>query len=131
MSSEFFKIIVYKSCELWNTNNYSVVNIAKLLKLSKPTITKYLKDGSDIGICNYSPSYEILKKNTNSMISIICLNNKQIFKSVTEASKLFNITKGMICACCKGNQKYTTNKKTGEQLTWMYYEEYLKRKECA
>lgn len=125
------KSFVYKSCELWNANNYSVVDIAKMLKVSTPTVRKYLKNGAVLGICNYNPNEEIEKKNTNLMISIVCLNNSQIYNSVTEASKLFNITKGMICACCKGKQKYTTNKKTGEQLTWMYYDEYLKRKECV
>jgi len=50
-----------KAIDLWNLGN-NVTNISKILKLSSPTISKYLRYGAEIGICNYDGE-QIKKEN--------------------------------------------------------------------
>lgn len=46
-------------CELKNTNeNLTVLDMIKLVKLSGTTITRYLKNGTKLGWCNYNPKEE-------------------------------------------------------------------------
>jgi hypothetical protein len=61
---------------------------------------------------------------------IICINTKEIFNTIKEASKRYNIGCPHISSCCNKKRK-TTGKHlvTGEQLKWMYYEDYIKQQE--
>ena len=58
---------------------------------------------------------------------IICLNTKQIFNCIKDASLIYGAYSG-ISKCCKGKAK-TAGKINGEPLKWMYYEDYLKLNE--
>src|SRR5206468_9685999 len=46
------KSLVKDACDLWNEGN-NAVNIGNKMKLSHSTIVNYLKQGSQIGWCNY------------------------------------------------------------------------------
>lgn len=46
--------MVKQACDMWN-NGVSIKNIAIQLKVSTLTINRYLKQGTDCGICNYCP----------------------------------------------------------------------------
>ena len=59
---------------------------------------------------------------------VICLNNKEIFETLTEAYRKYNIFQSDIVQCCSHIRKYS-GELNGEHLVWMYYDEYLKSSE--
>ena len=62
----------------------------------------------------------------NKRIKIICLNNKEVFNSIEDAAKKYNINSSDICTCCKGKLYHAgRDKNTGELLSWQYYKDYL------
>ena len=59
--------------------------------------------------------------------TIICLNNKEIFKSATDALSICGLKNvSGITDCCKGRIKYAgfVNE---ERARWMYYKEYVEK----
>lgn len=59
---------------------------------------------------------------------VICLNTKEIFKNISEASRWCSLKgSGNISNCCKGIREYAGKHPiTGESLDWMFYDDYLK-----
>lgn len=71
-------------------------------------------------------------KNSNVYTrKVVCLNNKQIFKSLKEATKWANLKNGSgIIGYINGKQKSAgKHPLTGEPLKWMYCDEYIKKQE--
>ena len=61
---------------------------------------------------------------------IICLNDKNIFGTVKEASIHYNAPRGAISGCLTGKRKSAgKHPVSGEKLHWMYYEDWLKLQE--
>lgn len=56
--------ITKKACELYMSRMYSVMEISNILHVSKLTIQKYLRSGSEYGWCDYSSKNKIYNKNT-------------------------------------------------------------------
>lgn len=48
---------IYEACELWNNGNHVVKDIASVMKMSRTTITKYLRRGFELGILQDPPKY--------------------------------------------------------------------------
>lgn len=70
---------------------------------------------------------EIINATPMQYSSIICLNNKEIFKSATDALSICNIKSvSSITDCCKGKQK-STGFVGNEPAIWMYYKEYIEK----
>ena len=69
---------------------------------------------------------EILNENCgrDNKAKVICLNTKEVFDSITEASKKSGIVRTTISSCCRGVTK-TAGEINGDRLCWMYYNEYL------
>jgi len=69
------------------------------------------------------------KSCTSSIINfykIICLTTGEIFNSLIEAEKTFNIFKGGVLKCCKNKiHSAGVHPDTKEKLVWMYYNEYI------
>ena len=59
---------------------------------------------------------------------IICVNTKEEFFSLVEASKKYNISSNGICECCR-NKSHTSGELNGVPLIWMYLEDYKKLSE--
>jgi group I intron endonuclease len=56
---------------------------------------------------------------------IICCNNKEIFNTIIEASKKYNISPSSILLCCQRKYKYAgEDLLTGEKLIWQYLTDY-------
>jgi len=123
--------ITKKICEMWNNDVKNISKIAEILKINKVTVRRYLNQGSCLGWTNYNGQEE---KNKNykiiheiNSVKVICLNTKEIFNSLTSASKKYNINNSSISACCLGHRKSAgKNKETKERFKWMYYKDYLK-----
>lgn len=77
--------------------------------------------------CNYGKHKEKLSlkmtgKNNHKAKSIICITTDEIFDTVAEAAKCYNLYRGQnICKCCKGKAKSAgKHPVTGEKLVWRY-----------
>lgn len=105
---------------LWNEGK-SVKEIVKILKVSNSTVTKYLTRFHKLGMNSYD-----YKKERNKFESrkIVCLNTKETFKSITEASILYKIDAGSISECCMKYRK-SAGAFNHKKLVWAYYEDYI------
>lgn len=56
--------------------------------------------------------------------SVICLTTKEVFDSLTEASKKYGLETTNISKVCKGKQNSTGKLPDGRKLRWAYYEDY-------
>lgn len=68
-------------------------------KVSKNTVKRYLRKGYMLGLC---PKY---KKSFGK--PIVCLNDKKVFVSASEAAKYYSLDESSISKCCKGKYKNT------------------------
>lgn len=120
--------LIKKACELWNNGNQSTVKIGKILKLNSSTIIVYLKKGAEIGWCDYDVA-KVKINNINKFnklptgcSSVICLTTNEIFNSIEDARKKYNVFNSAISNCCLGKYKSSGNHPvTGEKLVWAYY----------
>lgn len=117
--------LVKTACNLWNEMK-NTQYIADKLQRIKQTIIKYLKQGAEIGWCNYDSEKE--KKNNLYLIQqkgckqVICLTTGEIFDSQKDAANKYNIGVGKISECCRENRKSTgKHPETGERLVWNFY----------
>ena len=111
--------LVKKSCDLWNSGSRSTIIIASELKVHAATITTYLKQGAELGWCDYNTK-EIMQT------KVVCLTTNEIFDSIIEGASNYNIRNSDISSCCLGIQKSAgKHPETGEKMVWMYYEEYI------
>lgn len=111
--------LMTQACNLWNGGMKNVKKIANELCINRKTVTSYLKQCSELSLCDYDPYKQITTK-------VICLNTNKAFPSIKEAAEYFNIECSGISFCCSGKTKYSGKHfKTGEKLYWMYYEDYL------
>lgn len=118
--------LVKEVSELWHSGIHSSVEIAKITKRSSTSILKYLRQGSELKLCDYS-SEMLLKANGRKRVglngrSVICLNNKNVYPSVTEAEKQLNAYG--VDKCCNGKSRYAGMNDFGEYLQWQYYDDY-------
>lgn len=110
-----------KTWDLWNEEK-SVKEISKLLNLADTTIRKYLTVGKETKNCTYNGQ---LEKNKIKR-SVICITTNQIFESISSAAAKYELTLKALHRCCNSKYKKLGTTKSGELLTWMYYDEYLK-----
>ena len=56
---------IKESCDVWNNRKYneSVSTIAKQIGMDRNVLRKYLKKGSELGLCDYDPLEERIKTN--------------------------------------------------------------------
>lgn len=119
-------------CDYWNKLEApSVTQVFTDLKMPRITVQRWLKQGSLIGMCDYNAYEESVKNSrkseTKSRRKVICMNTNIVYDSIKEASKSNNISDSCIIGACSKKIKYAgKNKITGEKLSWMYYDEYLK-----
>lgn len=57
--------------------------------------------------------------------AVICINDRVIYKSLSEASELTNASIYHISSCCHKNRKSAGTDSDGNYLYWMFYGEYL------
>lgn len=58
--------------------------------------------------------------------AVICINNRVVYKSLSEASNLTNANISHISSCCHGDRKFAGTDCNGNYLYWMFYDEYLR-----
>jgi len=121
--------LVKKACDLWNKGINNIVKIGEYLKLGKTSARRLLKQGVELGWCDYDP-VEARKNKDHINIKVICLTTGEIFENMVMASKKYNINATSLSECCHIENKLAgRNQKTGEKLVFMYYEEYITKTE--
>jgi hypothetical protein len=115
--------LVKTACDLWNNGIKSTEELGKQIKVNRNTVVRYLKQGADIGLCQYD-SKIALKQNgclsgqkSKKTVIQLGLNGEFIkeWKSFREAIYIYNTGISMVC---KGKRKSACGFK------WMYKEDY-------
>jgi len=119
-------------CDLWKSGIKNIKEIKYKMDISVQTIRKYLKQGAELGWCDYDPKIEsknnLFLMTEKTCKSVICITTGEIFKSIAEASKIYNIPKTRIGYCCRHKTNHA-KLQDGTEMVWMFYEEYLKSNE--
>lgn len=112
--------LVRKSAELYN-EGLSVLEISNILQYSDSTIRNFLKKATKLDLCKYIPSNGFL----TDKHQIILLNNKEIFESISDASRKYHVPTANISKVCLHERNYAgIDPTTGYPYVWRYIEEY-------
>lgn len=112
-------------CDIWNEGVRNTSEIVKITKFCKSTVVKYLKNGSEIGMCDYT--IEESMQNINRKASehlykaVICVNTGEIFNSIKEACDTYGVHGSNLIKCCKRERNYCGKLEDGTELKWDYY----------
>jgi hypothetical protein len=113
---------IQEACDLWSGGIHSTKLIANKMKLGRHTITRYLKQGTQLGLCNYNTE-EAKQKNYKSLGNpVICINTGIVYKSALEVKRQLKID---IYACCHDKATFAGKDTNGNRLHWMFYKDYL------
>lgn len=110
------KSIIFDICSMWN-NDMKIIEISSLLKIHTCTISRYLKFGKELGLCNYNP----IESRKSNCKTVVCITTGEIFATMKEADIKYYAPK--ISGCCNGRTNYSGRLSTGERLTWRYFTE--------
>jgi hypothetical protein len=113
------KSYVIESWKLWNTG-HSLSDISYALKLTQTTVRKYLKSGFAINKCTYN----IQEEKERRKRKVICITTGKIYESISKAAEENGLTLKALHRCCNSKFKRLGNAETGENLIWMYLDEF-------
>jgi hypothetical protein len=122
------KSLVKEVSTLWTNGMDNVLEISDILKLSRNTVVKYLKQGSLVNWCNYDSkearkrnAFIVGKRNKKEIVQLT-KNGEYIttWNGIVVASNELKINRVNISKVCEGK-----NKSSGG-FRWMYKEDYEK-----
>lgn len=115
--------LVKVACNLWSNENKDALEISKIMKLSKTTILRYLRQGMELGWCDYD-GYKLHYDKIKIKIVQLDLNNEFLkeWSSIKETSQKLNIKENQIISCCKKKQGFNT----AGGFKWMYKKDWDK-----
>lgn len=122
-----------EACNIYNETHKTTTQIANKLGLSPSTVCSYLKKCSKANLCDYDAYRECYGHVSNAIdatkVKVICLSTKEVFDSISLASKTYGVLTSHISQCCSGKRKTAGKLKDGTKLIWLYYEDYLTKTE--
>ena len=111
---ESTKSLLLKACKLWNSGIRSTISIGIELSLHYATISKWLKIGTKIGMCDYDTKKTIkegykqgIKKTSKK---VICINYKTIYSSLSKCKEELKLLG--VRTCKESISKVCNNEKT-------------------
>lgn len=120
---------------LWN-RGHSVSTIGKELSLSVSVVHKYLCVGVELNKCNYTTEESVKRvgldnrgANNYKSRDVICLTTKEIFRSMGDAGRKYQIDSRNIYSCCIGYKTWKGKKykvysagksSNGARLKWKF-----------
>ncbi|TVY09899.1 hypothetical protein [Paenibacillus cremeus] len=121
------KSMIKIACEYFNNDNITANEISEIMKISKPTIIKYLKIGLELGWCAYDPTKESRNGSakagvkTRKPIVQLTLNGQFIceYISATVASEKCKVSIENISSVCNGKRK------TAGGFRWAYKVDFI------
>jgi hypothetical protein len=112
--------LIKLACEYWNDGIKSTTEIGKILKSTRGTIVRYLKQGANLNWCDYEPKEELYKNWESIKKPVIQLTKGNEFikewESIKEAEKKLRIKN--VSLACSGIYK------TSAGFKWMYKTDY-------
>jgi hypothetical protein len=117
IKSNSLKSKVIEVCEYYNLHNdISIVKLASFFNVSRETISKYLKRGNDVGICNYVPLHSsinrVINKGTSTkedlqkdILLISKYYNENPKRSISEICFEFNMNRELVIFCLLNGNK--------------------------
>lgn len=119
--------LLVETCKLWD-KGYKACEIIAELHIPECSVSTYLRTGQKYGLCHNYSKVESYRR--SSGIKVVCLNTREIFDTIGDASKCYNIERTGIKDCCeKLDFSAGKHKVTGERLFWVYFEEFNKMTE--
>jgi len=123
------------ACNYWN-KGFSTLDISHILQLHQNTITRYLKDCNEVGLCKYNSKDSYLinneKARSKEKIKVRCISTGEIFDSIAEADRKYNAPN--ISNCCYGKRK-SSGKLNGIKLQWEFvdknHNKIRNKKQCS
>jgi len=106
--------LVKKVCSLWSDNK-NINDIVNIVNLHRDTVRKYLKQGAELGWCDYNANNEYIK----ILKRVLCIETNIVYNSILEATR--NIIDGSnwnISKCCKGKRDTCGILEDGTPLHW-------------
>lgn len=121
--------LVVRVSELHRNGLESTFEISKILKLSQMTIIKYLKRGTQLGLCDFNPKASninhIKKIGLNNGIPVIAIaldgSFVQEFPSTHEASRILGVQQSNIWKVCNKQRRSTGG------YMFMYKDDYERK----
>jgi len=106
--------LVKSVCDLWNSGMNNTLDISKEIKLSRKTITKYLKQGDELDWCKYKK----FDQQSNPVVQLN-INTGEIINKYDSVGKAKSETGAYhISEVCKGEYKQSGGYK------WMYKKDW-------
>ena len=100
--------LVKEVCNYFDSNNTSTLKMQEIFGLNFNTISRYLKQGAELGWCVYNPKdYDVTKRTKRVKGVHIISGEVLIFNSISEAGRKLRGERGMknISRCCRGKGK--------------------------
>jgi len=113
--------MIKQVCDKWNEGS-DITILKDTFNITRSCIRNYLKQGAELGWCDYDPKLNNLNPNSKK---VICLNTGDIYHSIWEASKHCNSSDQLINRFCNGISSFSDEIVNGEYLQWQFYDEYL------
>lgn len=101
---------VFKIADLWK-DGYKVMQICDITGFAKNTVRIFLTRANDIGYCKYDHTQSTRKY-------VKCIETGEIFKSLRDAERTYNIKRGYLSGWLKGRHTLPV-----ANYTWEYYQE--------
>ena len=114
--------LVRVAAQLYNDGN-NTDEIANMLNVSISTIYNWLDKATELKLCNWIKSKGFL----NETHSVVLLNTKEVFDSLSDGYRAYNVPVANIAKVCQKQRTYAgIHPETGEPLVWRYIEDYDK-----
>lgn len=108
-----------KASNLWN-EKHDINIIAEIMRINRLTVIQWLKLCSSLGVCDYNHELECQKRLLKKCRKVLCIETNEIFDSIVEASKRYNVDKSHISYCCQGKLKSAGKFSDGRKIHWSY-----------
>ena len=110
-------------CNFYNKNqDVTIQYISTKFKIHYDTVSKYLKRGSELGLCLFNSKAHQVKmvRKNHFKRPVVCITTNKTFDSVKEAGDFYHISPSNIFSCCVGRNKTCGELHDGTRLKWAY-----------
>lgn len=116
--------VAAKCLELWKRGVKDIRKISEDVKICTSSVSGYLKQYAEIGLCDYSPDEQRRKNQERAALQrkrrVICNNTGVVYNSIREAAKANRLNENAIQNCVSGRSGYSGKDNDGNKLSWSY-----------
>ena len=117
--------LVYQCSDLWNQGKWTG-EISNILGISVVSVITYLKRGTHLGICDYTPlkAHQLSQQGAVGLKqkAVRCIETGEVFTSLANACKRYKISSASnIIRSCNNHKCHAGVTPDGVKLSWEYY----------